>query len=119
MHELSIALSLIELAEEEARKAGATHIEQVTVRIGALSGVVPDALRFAFDVATEGTMLEGATLNIDELPVRIFCATCQIEREVPPALILRCPVCEEFSGDIRQGKELELASLTLLTEEAP
>ncbi|RMG65900.1 MAG: hydrogenase maturation nickel metallochaperone HypA [Calditrichaeota bacterium] len=119
MHELSVALSLIELAEAEAKQAGATHIESVRVRVGALSGVVPEALQFAFEAASEGTMLEGAKLEIEELPIRIFCPHCHAEREVPAGFILRCPVCNEFCGDIRQGKELELASLTLLTEERP
>jgi len=117
MHELSIALSLVELASEEAQKAGASKVEKLHIRVGTLSGVVPDALRFAFDIATQHTLLENAELVIEEVPVRIFCATCNAEQELPPSLVLKCPVCQTLSGDIRQGKELELVTLTLLTEQ--
>ncbi len=117
MHELSIALNLIELATEEVQKVGAYQVEKLRIRVGALSGVVPDALRFAFDIAAQHTLLENAELIIEEVPVRIFCTTCGIERELPPAPILRCPVCHMLSADIRQGRELELVTLTLSTEE--
>lgn len=83
MHELSIALSLAEVAGEAAAKAGARRVLAVRVRIGLLSGVAADALRFSYELATAGTLLEGSRLDIDELPVVVFCPDCQAERQLP------------------------------------
>lgn len=68
MHELSIALSLVELASEEASRLSASRVAALYVRIGASSGVVADALRFSFDLATEGTAIAGARLEIEDVP---------------------------------------------------
>jgi hydrogenase nickel incorporation protein HypA/HybF len=70
MHELSIALGLVELASEEAARQGRVRVETLYVRVGALSGVVPSALRFSFDVAAGGTAIEGAVLEIEEVAGR-------------------------------------------------
>ena len=67
MHELSIALSLVELASDELARLGDVRLHAVHVRVGALSGVVSDALRFSFDVAADGTPVAGATLEIEEV----------------------------------------------------
>ncbi|MFN7963182.1 MAG: hydrogenase maturation nickel metallochaperone HypA [Thermoanaerobaculia bacterium] len=121
MHELSIALSLAEVAGEAAAKAGARRVLAVRVRIGLLSGVAADALRFSYELATAGTLLEGSRLDIDELPVVVFCPDCQAERQLPGVQSFRCPVCGRLTGELRQGKELELASLEIETpdESAP
>jgi hydrogenase nickel incorporation protein HypA/HybF len=68
MHELSIALSLVELAADELARLGDVRLHAVHVRVGTLSGVVADALRFSFDVAADGTTVAGATLEIEEVP---------------------------------------------------
>ena len=65
MHELSIALSLVELASEELARLGDVRLGAVHVRVGTLSGVVPAALRFSFDVAADGTTIAGARLEIE------------------------------------------------------
>jgi hydrogenase nickel incorporation protein HypA/HybF len=111
MHELSIAMSLIGIAEEAARKAGASHVTALYLRVGALSSVVPDALRFSFDIAADGTILAGARLEIEELPVRVFCEHCATEADLPNPQIFRCPICQRPTGHMVQGRELELASL--------
>jgi len=65
MHELSIAVSLVDAICEELPKLGAVSIRSVRIRVGALSGVVPDALTFAFDVAADGSRVAGARLDIE------------------------------------------------------
>jgi hydrogenase nickel incorporation protein HypA/HybF len=117
MHELSIAHSLVELAEEAARGADANRVHVVRVRVGWLSGVVSDALLFAWDVAAAGTLLEGATLSIDDVPVAIHCASCDRDAELEDARSLRCPVCGTPSRDVVRGKELELVSMEI--DDAP
>lgn len=118
MHELSIALSLVELAAEAAANAGAERVEAVHLRVGALAGVVPEALQFSFAIAARGTPLEDAQLAIEALPTVIFCACCDADRALPTPGSFRCPVCGTPSAAIRQGRELELVALTL-AEPAP
>ena len=114
MHELSIAMSLIDLAGREAEQAGATQVQKVYIRVGALSGVVSEALAFAFDVASENTLLEGARLEIEEIPVTVYCPHCRSEGILSDLYAFRCPACEAPTMDIRGGRELEMTSLEIL-----
>ena len=109
MHELSIAMSLIELAEEEARKRD-VQVTGVHVKVGALSGVVCDALRSSYEMACADTALQGAQLLIEEVPVIIHCMNCGLDREVA-GVELECPVCTMPASHIVQGKELQLVAL--------
>jgi hydrogenase nickel incorporation protein HypA/HybF len=110
MHELSLMEQTLAIALEHAQREGASHIHQLTMRVGALSGVVPDALRFAFDVLTPGTIAEGARLDIESVPLVARCARCGQEFEAAD-LLGECPRCGETATELRQGRELELASL--------
>lgn len=118
MHELSIAYSLIEMAGEAARAAGATSVKTLSLKIGKLSGVVKEALLFSFEIAAQGTLLEGATLEIEEIPIAVNCPTCTRIVVLPEAFIFRCPECDTPTPDIVQGKELELVSMEILDESA-
>lgn len=116
MHELSIALRVIDLAEGHLRDAGGGRVVSVRLRVGRLSGVAPDALRTALTLAIQETTLEAATVEIDEVPVRIWCPACEREVELPGLVPLACPECGTRSGDVRAGDQLELESLVLATE---
>lgn len=111
MHELSIAVNLVDIATREAAAAGSEQVDKVFLKVGVLSGVVRDALAFSFDIATQGTILEGATLDMEEVPVVVFCPTCQTEQTLPDVYPLRCPACGTMTADIRHGKELEIVAL--------
>lgn len=111
MHELSIAHEVVELAVAHAQSAGVARISAVTLRIGALTCVHADALEFGFEVASAGTLAEGATLRIEALPVAIYCPACSAVVELPGLYPLHCPRCGTPSADVRQGQELELASI--------
>jgi hydrogenase nickel incorporation protein HypA/HybF len=113
MHELSIALGLIELATEEASRQGAVRVSRLYLRLGSLSGVVPDALRFSFDLAAEGTPVEGARLEIEEIPVTVQCAACGAERTLATLDRIRCPLCDE-SAEVIRGRELEFAAMEVI-----
>lgn len=104
-------MSLVQIADEAARKAEATKVTVLFVRIGALSSVAPDALRFSFDLAAAGTLVEGARLEIEELPVRVFCEPCGVESDLPNPQLFCCPICQQPTGRLVQGRELELTSL--------
>lgn len=110
MHELSIAQSLLEILEQEAKARGAAKVTRVKLRIGALSGVVREALEFAFEVASGGTVAEGASLEIEEVPVRIRCPRCGVLEQEGPFLV--CPRCGEV-GVLLSGRELEIDSMEI------
>ena len=111
MHELSIANSIVEIAGEHARQQGGGRVSGVVLRIGRLSCVHENALRSSFDLVTEGTPLAGASLTVIEVPVRIWCPTCQAEVELPGIQRFACPACGHLSGDIRAGRELDIESI--------
>jgi len=113
MHELSIAYSVVEIATESAKAAGAVRVKEVHVRLGALSGVVRGALEFCYEVACAGTLLEGSVLVVRELPVRIWCGVCGHEVELPSTQYFCCPVCDTASGDLRQGRELDVEAIEI------
>jgi hydrogenase nickel incorporation protein HypA/HybF len=116
MHELSIAMRVIDLAEGHLRAAGGGPVAAVRLRVGRLAGVVPDALRSALTMAAQGTAFEAAAIEIVEVPVRIWCPACQREVELPGLVPLACPECGVRSGDVRAGHELELELLVLAAE---
>jgi hydrogenase nickel incorporation protein HypA/HybF len=113
MHELSIAYSIVELAGERAQAANARKVNTVHLRLGALSGVVKDALLFGWDVATENTLLANAHLQIEDLPVIVVCPQCRAEVVLPGSYPLYCPHCGATDTYMIQGNELELQSIEI------
>lgn len=113
MHEVGITESALTAVLAQARFHGASRIHRVVLRIGALSGVVADSVRFAFEAVSRGTMAEGAVLEIVEEPVEVFCARCQTIFAATGAAILSCPRCGQLSADIRRGRELELSQIEM------
>ena len=79
MHELSIAMSIVELAQEELERRGG-RINAVHLKLGALSGVVKEALMSSYEMACEDTPLQGSLLVFEEVPVVVFCPQCQQRR---------------------------------------
>lgn len=110
MHELSIALSIIELAEEEARKAEAGTISKVEVEIGAMAGVETDALLFAWDSVIQGTMAQDAALVIHPVAAEARCLECDNTFPVEH-FFTQCPECGSYRYRITKGKELRVSSL--------
>lgn len=110
MHELSIAINIIEIAEENARREGASFISEIELEIGALSGVVLEALEFAMQSAVKGTMLEKAEVKIDKIPAKAKCVECGKIFNTDD-LYTPCPECSNPFSDIIQGKELKVKSL--------
>jgi hydrogenase nickel incorporation protein HypA/HybF len=111
MHELSIAMSLVDAACDKAAELGGVRVDVLYVRLGVLSGVVKEALLFSFDLAAEGTAIAGARLDIEEVPVTVHCPTCGEERRLPSIQHFRCPVCDTPTPEVTGGRELELATL--------
>jgi hydrogenase nickel incorporation protein HypA/HybF len=112
MHELSIMQCALEQALEQARGAGARQVHEIRLRIGALSGVVPEALQMAFESLTAGTCAERAVLAIEDVPARFWCENCGCEFAAEN-LVGECPRCGAISHELRAGRELELASMEI------
>ena len=110
MHELSIAMSIVDAALEESTRRG-VQVTAVHLRLGALSGVVKDALLFSYEVACQDTPLEGSRLIVEDMPVIVFCPQCHDQRTLPSVQSFTCPECGEPTMDVRQGKELEVFAL--------
>ena len=100
----------LDLAVAEAARRGATEIHCVTMRIGALANVVPDALEFAFEVLRADTAAANARLVVEWVPTVCYCAACEKAFQ-PEGMIFQCPDCGQFSADIRSGRELAMVSL--------
>ena len=113
MHELSIAISLVEAAEEEAAKHNAIGVSAVHLRLGPLAGVVKESLLFSYDIATQGTKLEGSQLIIEDSPVMVFCTVCQERRPIQSLQSFCCATCDAPAIDVVQGRELEVTALEI------
>src|SRR5262245_28092230 len=112
MHELSIALSMIEMASAEVASRGNPRVSALHLKLGPLSGVVKEALLFSYEIGCDGTPLEGSQLVIEEVPVLIECPACG-PRSIETVQDLRCPQCGSLDAQVKQGRELELVALEL------
>jgi hydrogenase nickel incorporation protein HypA/HybF len=119
VHELSIAIGLVELACEEAGRQGDVRVDALHLRLGPLAGVVREALLFSFDLAAAGTMVEGARLAIEDVPLVVRCPRCEQDRELPSVQRFRCPICGTPTPQVVRGKELELVALEVTDRAAP
>ena len=117
MHELSIAMRVIEMVEQEVAAAGGGRVVSVALRIGELAGVSEPALQFAFEQARMDTLAADARLRITHLPVQVFCPACDAVRELPRVPPLACPVCGRPTAEVRQGEELDLDAIELAEED--
>jgi len=116
MHELSIAMSIVDAALEEAERRG-VQVSAVHLRLGALSGVVKDALLFSYEMACQDTALQGSRLIVEDVPVVVFCPQCQQRRTLTSVQSFSCPECGSPTRDILQGKELEVFALEVQEQE--
>lgn len=112
MHELGITRSIIEIAERSARREGARKVLSITVTIGDLAGVVPDAVEFAFEACSRDTLLDGAELIIEKIAGRARCDECGGETAVDRYSFL-CPACNAPALERLQGEELQIKEMEI------
>jgi hydrogenase nickel incorporation protein HypA/HybF len=116
MHEASIIQNVLDLACERMPADRRTQIVRIRLRVGALAGVVPDALTFAFEAMKLDTPAHGAALEIEHIPARLHCPTCQ--RDFMPDLCpAPCPECGNWDVQVRAGGELDLLSVEFTQED--
>ena len=113
MHELSIALSIVDAVSESADAYPGARVKMVRLRVGAWSAVDEDSLRFCWEIATEGSVLADSELVVTVLPVVVHCPACDALSEIGSFDGLRCPRCGKLTGDVRQGRELDIESIEI------
>ncbi|BEL03058.1 hydrogenase maturation nickel metallochaperone HypA [Actinoplanes sichuanensis] len=106
MHELAIAENIVDTV---CSRAAGRPVRRVTLRIGALTAVLPDHIRFCFELAAAGTAAHGAALDLDLRPAVVFCRSCQVEQRLPD-LIPLCP-CGSADVTVTTGRELDIVSM--------
>jgi hydrogenase nickel incorporation protein HypA/HybF len=117
MHEMGIALQIIEIATASLpADLGEARVVAVNLKIGKLAAVVPESLRFCFDVAVKDTPLAGAKLAIEEVPVVARCKDCNARWTIDEPVFI-CKTCESGSLEILSGRELDIESIEVVEEE--
>lgn len=112
MHEMSVALSIIDIAEKAAKEENAVKINEIELEIGNLSGVEISALEFAFETAVENTMLESARVKINFIEAEGRCGECKDIFKMENIFDV-CPFCDAFGIELLKGKELKLKSINI------
>lgn len=113
MHEMGIATAALEQVLAQATKAGGSRVHRICVRVGSLSGVDPEALRFAFSVVLPGTSAAGAVLDIEPVQAAVRCDACERHFEPVSATLFECPDCHAFSSSLLRGLELDLHAIDI------
>lgn len=113
MHELSIAMGIVKIAESETRKAGATKVERIELEIGTLAGIEFGALDFVWPVAVKDTVLERAERQVDVIRGQARCMDCDTLFEVAKYYD-SCPNCRSNLKAILKGKELRVKALEVV-----
>lgn len=111
MHELSVALALLDEVNGAARRDGIERVIAVHVRIGALSGVARDALLFSWEMASAESVAEGSELRVEEVPVEVMCERCGEARSPLPGTGLVCPVCGTICPSVVRGREVQIVAM--------
>lgn len=110
MHEFSIIDSIFKIIQQESEKHQLKSLKKVTIKIGKLRQCFPDFLQFAFETLSSGTIAENAKLIIIEVPIKMFCKTCE-KTFFPEHNTYICPYCKSADLSLLEGKEVELVSI--------
>ena len=111
MHELSIAQSLIDIVCKQCLQNGFKEIEAINIKVGRASGIMPDALSFAFNAIKTDSIAKNAALNIEEVPVTGQCNACSNTFIAEDEYVLFCPICRGGSFIITAGRELDIIDM--------
>ncbi len=112
MHELSIVMSIIDIAQQQTIEANATTVDEIELDIGTLSGIEIDSFEFAWKQAVKGSVLAYAEKKVNRIKAKAKCLDCSTEFEIQQYYD-SCPVCGEHLLNILQGKELKVKSLVV------
>ncbi|MBU1012662.1 MAG: hydrogenase maturation nickel metallochaperone HypA [Bacteroidetes bacterium] len=112
MHELSIAINIIEIVNEEAAKAKAKRVTDIELEVGSLSGIEIEALELALEVSVKETIMQHAILKIVRKQAMAHCNSCKSDFSCE-SLFDPCPTCNGFDYKVFQGQEMIVKSLAI------
>ena len=112
MHEMSLAVGVLQLVEETARREQAARVRRIILEIGQLAAVDRDAMRFCFEAVVRGSLAEGAVLDIQEIPGRAWCSTCAATVSMDER-IAACPTCGNFQLQPTGGTEMHVREIEI------
>ena len=110
MHELPVTQSIVRIASEEAKKNNVKIVKEIRIKVGKLTGLIPNCIQYYFDIISKGTVVEGAKLNIEKLPIRIKCNNCGKE-SIIEVNSYSCSFCNSNDIKIIGGNEFYIESL--------
>jgi hydrogenase nickel incorporation protein HypA/HybF len=113
VHELSITQNILNIVNEHAQRAGAARVTAIHLTVGELTGFVDDSLQFYFDMLSQGTQAEGATLNIIRIPAMVRCRSCGFEFHLEGHQWM-CPECQAVGGHVLRGREFQVDSIEVV-----
>ena len=116
MHELSLAINMVAIAQEEGERLG-SPVRAVHVRLGPMSGVIKDQLVSSYEVACRDTPLAGSRIVIEDTPLIVFCPKCKVDRVLSSPQLLRCPECDSPTPKVVGGRELQIVGLEIDDEQ--
>lgn len=111
MHELPITQSIVRIAVEEAEKHKVSKINEIRLKIGELSGLVPECIQQYFDFSSKGTAAEGAQIIITKIPVTMKCNACSYSGGMESFIENKCPVCNSSDMKMNGGNEFYIDSM--------
>ncbi len=111
MHEMSITINILEIVRDQMRQNEAERLKKLKLRIGEMTAVEPDSLRFCFEACIKGTPLEGAELDIEEVFLTGRCNACDTVFRLEHYFISQCPGCGGTAEEIVSGRELDIVSM--------
>lgn len=111
MHEMSVTQSILDIVLDQAKENDAAKVTSVKLRFGMVTAIVPDCVTFYFEQMTEGTIAEGAKLEVEMVPLKIRCIQCGEISEGTDELDVTCPKCGNPFTEIISGREMEVASI--------
>jgi len=112
MHELGIAENILDIVRRNVPEDRASEVGNIRLRVGPFSGVVPDSLKFCFEVLSADAGMANAVLRIEQTQLAASCRDCGNESEVKEFTFL-CPACGGGNLEIISGKELEIVDIEL------
>jgi hydrogenase nickel incorporation protein HypA/HybF len=113
MHELSVAVDMVQQIEEALYDEDARRVIRVNIIMGALSGIVPSAFELVFPLAADGTRVQGAELAIEEVRVCLFCRDCS-EYSMPGIPVMVCPTCGSYNVEVSDGRDFQIESVEVV-----
>ncbi|MGI6590821.1 MAG: hydrogenase maturation nickel metallochaperone HypA [Eggerthellaceae bacterium] len=116
MHEVGLMTGILDAVIKTAEDAGADRVTQVDLTVGEMTEIVDEAMRFAFEILTEGTICEGATLNMHFVSPRSRCLECGAEYD-HDRFHVRCPKCDSPFTELLQGREMQIDSIEIYNDD--